>query len=411
MIRMSISKFARKQVAVLAIAGILSACGGSSSSGGMSPPPPPPPPGSPVIALDQVFSGVSFGGLIRLLQAPGDSTRWFAVEQRGVVWVFDNDASVASASVFIDISARVDSGPNEAGLLGMAFHPDWGTNGNFQVFLSYTRGPQLESVVSRFYSSDNGVTLDSSVEDIIMTMLQPFGNHNGGNIEFGPDGYLYAGWGDGGSGGDPMDNAQNLMNWLGSFTRVDVDNGVPYVIPPDNPFSASGACSQGVGADSCAEIYAWGVRNPWRWSFDSMTGDLWAGDVGQGYIDEVDVISPGGNFGWRCREGSSNYDTSGNCPAGLIDPITEYDHAVGQSITGGYVYRGTAIPELSGHYVFGDFVSGRIWAVAADSSPGTAADELMDTNLSISAFAVANDNELYVLDYGTGNIYQLTDGN
>ena len=152
------------------------------------------------------------------------------------------------------------------------------------------------------------------------------------------------------------------------------------------------------------------MRNPWRWSFDSMTGDLWAGDVGQGTIEEVDVISLEGNYGWRCREGTSDFDTSGICPSGLIDPITEYDHGVGQSITGGYVYRGSAIADLSGFYVFGDFVSGRIWALPASSSPGTVSDELLDTNLSISAFAVANDNELYALDYGSGDIYLIVDG-
>lgn len=404
-----------KAVIALALAWTLHACGGGSSGGGTSPPPPPPPPppstGAPTIALEQVFSGVSFSGLIRLLQAPGDSSRWFAVEQGGVVWVFDNDANVASATVFIDISARVNSGPNEAGLLGMAFHPDWGTGGNYEVFLSYTRGVQLESAVSRFYSLDNGATADSGVEDVIMTQYQPFGNHNGGNIEFGPnDGYLYAGWGDGGSSGDPADNAQNSMTWLGSFTRVDVDNGTPYAIPADNPFFGGANCTQGVGGGSCPEIYATGVRNPWRWSFDSMTGDLWAGDVGQGTIEEVDVINLGGNYGWRCREGSNNFDTSGVCPSGLIDPVTEYDHGVGQSITGGYVYRGSAIADLSGFYVFGDFVSGRIWALPASSSPGTVSDELLDTNLSISAFAVADDDELYVLDYGSGDIYQLVDG-
>lgn len=408
---MSKSSRMLKAAITLATAWTLHACGGGSSGGGLSPPPPPPPPNAPTIALEQVFSGVSFNGLIRLLQAPGDSSRWFAVEQRGVVWVFDNDANVASTTVFIDISARVNSGPGEAGLLGMAFHPDWGTDGNYEVFLSYTRGAQLESAVSRFYSLDNGATLDSGIEDIIMTQYQPFGNHNGGNIEFGPnDGYLYAGWGDGGSSGDPMDNAQNQMTWLGSFTRVDVDNGTPYSIPADNPFFGLANCTQGVGGASCPEIFATGMRNPWRWSFDSMTGDLWVGDVGQGAIEEVDVISLGGNYGWRCREGTSNFDTSGVCPSGLIDPVTEYDHGVGQSITGGYVYRGSALTGISGYYIFGDFVSGRIWGLPSTSSPGTVADELINTTLSISSFAVANDNELYVLDYGTGDIYQLVAG-
>jgi len=408
---MSFLKHDLKIVSVLLCALLMHACGGGGSSGGGTNNPPPPPPANPVIALDPVFPGVSFSGLIKLLQAPGDSSRWFAVEQRGMVWVFENDASVASATLFIDITARVDSGPNEAGLLGMAFHPDWEMNGNYEVFLSYTRNNgSLESVVSRFYSLDNGATLDNGIEEVIMTVLQPFGNHNGGNIEFGPDGYLYAGWGDGGSAGDPQENGQNTATLLGTMTRVDVNGGTPYAIPGDNPFSANANCTQGVGGAACPEIFAWGLRNPWRWSFDSTTGSLWAGDVGQGAIEEVDVVELGNNYGWRCREGTAAYDNSGNCPTGLVDPVTEYDHGVGQSITGGYVYRGSAIPDLQGSYVFGDFVSGRIWALPATSSAGSAADQLLNTNLSISSFATGNDNELYVLDFASGSIHQVIDG-
>jgi glucose/arabinose dehydrogenase len=390
---------------VLALASLFYACGGGSSAPGTTPPPVA---GDPVIALEPVFQGVSFNGLVRLLQAPGDSSRWFAVEQRGMVWVFDNVPNVATTSLFIDISARVNSGPSEAGLLGMAFHPDWGTNGNFEVFLSYTRsGAPLESFVSRFYSLDNGATLDEGIEDVILTVLQSDRNHNGGNIEFGPDGYLYGGWGDGGGAGDTLDNAQNLANLLGSFTRVDVDGGMPYAIPVDNPFAANAACTQGVGSAPCPEIFAWGLRNPWRWSFDRSTGDLWVGDVGQVTLEEVDIIDPGSNYGWRCREGSIEFDTSGNCPAGLVDPITEYGRSVGQSITGGYVYRGTAITNLRGYYIFGDFVSGRILALPATSGTGSAADELLDTGLSISSFAVGIDDELYVLDYAAGGIHRV----
>lgn len=403
---MSRSRSDTRIAALLLLSILLHACGGGSSGGGTGLPPPPP--GNQSIALVPAFPDVSFVGLIRLLQAPGDDSRWFAVEQRGMVWVFDNDPNVDTATLFIDITARVDSGPTEAGLLGMAFHPDWGTNGNYEVFLSYTRtGAPLESYVSRFYSLDNGITLDDSVEDVIMTMSQPYSNHNGGNIEFGPDGNLYAGWGDGGSGGDPLDNAQNTWNLLGTITRVDVDGGTPYAIPATNPFAANGVCTQGVGGAPCPEIFAWGLRNPWRWSFDGLTGDLWAGDVGQGAIEEVDVIDSGSNYGWRCREGSTVFDNSGNCPAGLVDPITEYDHGDGRSITGGYVYRGSAIPDLRGYYVFGDFVSGRIWAITASSGTGSTADELLRTSLSISSFAVDNDDELYVLDYAAGDIYQI----
>lgn len=408
----SIRRFAI--VAALLMTLFLAACGGGSlSSGGINPAPPPPTPppaSSPTIDLQQVFPGLSFSGLVRLLQAPGDANRWYAVERRGMVWVFDNEPGVSAATLFVDITGRVDSAPNEAGLLGMAFHPDWGVNGNFEVFLSYTRpGAPLESVISRFFSADNGATLDSGIEQIIMTVLQDFGNHNGGNIEFGPDGNLYSGWGDGGSGGDPMDHAQDTSGLLGSFTRIDIDSGAPYAIPTDNPFAANALCTQGVGGAPCPEIFAWGLRNPWRWSFDRATGELWAGDVGQNTIEEVDIINLGGNYGWRCREGTTDFDTSGQCPAGLIDPITQYDHSLGASITGGYVYRGTAIPDLQGHYVFADFVSGRIWALPASSGTGSSADELLDTELSIAAFAEDNDGELYVLDFAAGRIYQLID--
>jgi glucose/arabinose dehydrogenase len=369
-----------------------------------------PPPSVPTIALNPVFPGVSFVDLVKLVQAPGDSSRWFAVEKRGIVRVFDNDPNVMSATAFIDISARVNAGPNEAGLLGMAFHPDWGVAGNFEVFLSYTHtGAALESYISRFHSLDNGATLDSTTEEVIMTVLQPFSNHNGGNVEFGPDGFLYSGWGDGGSGGDPQDNAQNTSTLLGTMTRVDVDGGTPYAIPTDNPFATNGACTQGVGAAACPEIFAWGLRNPWRWSFDSINGELWVGDVGQGAIEEVDRVELNGNYGWRCREGSATFDTSGNCPAGLIDPITEYGRGAGQSITGGYVYRGAAIPELQGFYVFADFLSGRIWALPASSGTGSSADELLDTNFFISSFAEGNDGELYVLDYTSGSIHKVID--
>jgi glucose/arabinose dehydrogenase len=228
----------------------------------------------------------------------------------------------------------------------MAFHPDFG-NGNFEAFLSYTRiNGQLESAINRFRSFDNGLTLDTSMDDIILTIPQDFNNHNGGQIAFGPDGFLYAGWGDGGSGGDPNDRAQD---------------GIPYAIPLDNPFAINAAnpCSQGFGAADCPEIFAHGFRNPWRWSFDRQNGDLWVGDVGQSQWEEVDRVMLGANYGWRCREGMHEFNVTGiGCGGALTDPITEYDHGLGQSITGGYVYRGNAIPELQGFYVYGDFVQG-----------------------------------------------------
>jgi glucose/arabinose dehydrogenase len=347
---------------------------------------------------------------IAMMQEPGDSSRWFVVEQRGVVRVFPNlpNANNADADVFIDITARVTSG-GERGLLGMAFHPDFG-NGNFDVFLSYTRtNGGLESAITRFRSNDNGLTLDSSMEDIILTIPQEFNNHNGGHIAFGSDGFLYAGFGDGGSAGDPNDRAQDTSNLLGTMTRIDVDGGTPYAIPANNPFAANAAnpCPQGFGGADCPEIFAHGFRNPWRWTFDRQTNELWLGDVGQSDWEEVDRVVAGGNYGWRCREGAHDFDTTG-CGTGFIDPITEYGHDLGRSITGGYVYRGSAIPELRGSYVYADFIEGRIWAIPATSQQGAVGEELLDTSFSISSFAENHNGELYVIDYG-GGVYQIVD--
>lgn len=408
--------FTRRPAFFLASVFGLAACGGGSSGTIVSPPappPPPPPPPAPIsVDLERVFEQVTMSSPVAFMQAPGDSSRWFVVEQAGIVRVFPNiaDPTDNDVSEFIDISARVVDG-GERGLLGMAFHPDFG-NGNFNVYLSYTRNNGgLESVVSRFGSADNGLTLDPAVEDVVLTIMQDFSNHNGGQVGFGPDGFLYAGWGDGGDGGDPNDRAQDTLNLLGTMTRIDVDAASPYAIPAGNPFAANAAnpCSNGFGGADCPEIFAWGLRNPWRWSFDRQTGVLWAGDVGQSAWEEIDTIQAGNNYGWRCREGAHDFDQSNCANAGpLTDPITEYDRNAGQSVTGGYVYRGAAIPELQGQYVYGDFVQGRIWAIPADSQPGVVGTELLDTNISIASFAEDNDGELYVVDY-VGAIYRFVD--
>jgi glucose/arabinose dehydrogenase len=272
-------------------------------------------------------------------------------------------------------------------------------------------GGQFESVISRFRSIDNGLTLDSTMEDIILTIPQNRTNHNGGQIAFGPDGFLYMGWGDGGGANDQFGNAQTTTNLLGTFTRIDVDGGAPYAIPAGNPFVANAAnpCPQGVGGGDCPEIFAWGMRNPWRWSFDSQTGDLWAGDVGQGMWEEIDRITIGQNYGWPIREGAHcRPPTTGCATAGLTEPITEYDHTVGNSITGGFVYRGTAVPELQNFYVFGDFISGRIWAIPAASQQGTVPMEILSSGISLVAFAEGNDGELYVLNIA-GGMHQIVD--
>jgi len=391
---------------------VLLACGGGGAPTTANPlpppappPPPPPPPPAPSAAIQPVFAQISFSSPVAMMQAPGDVTLWYIVEQRGVVRVFDNDANVASSSVYIDIAARVDSSANEAGLLGMAFHPDFQNNG--QVFLSYTRGGPLTSVVSRFTVDPNTGLPDPGSEFNILTAPQPFGNHNGGNILFGPDGDLYVGFGDGGSGGDPEENGQDTSNILGAIVRVDVDGGSPYAIPVDNPFATNTHCMAGFGTMDCPEIYAWGLRNPWRFSFDQQNGDLWVGDVGQDAWEEVDRVELGLNYGWDEREGAHCFEPANGCSLNNVDPITEYDHSVGQSITGGYVYRGSSIPALQGIYIFGDFVSGRIWGIPADSQQGVAPDELIDTSLGIASFAQSPDGEIYVIDYVAGEIHQI----
>ena len=398
-----------------ALALLLSACGGSGGDGpAVSPPPPPPPPPPPVaapqVALQQVFAGLAPAPAapVSLQQAPGDATRWFVVEQTGVIRTFANDNDATATLTFLDVSARVISG-GERGLLGMAFHPDFPNTP--EVFISYTGAPDLTSYVSRFSSADGGQTLDATSEQMILSVPQDFSNHNGGNIVFGPDGYLYIGFGDGGSGGDPLDRAQDNTNLLGTMVRIDIDGGNPYAVPaadPGNPFVANQTCPQGfsIGGEECPEIFAWGLRNPWRFSFDRQTGDLWAGDVGQSAWEEIDIVTAGGDYGWDDREGAHCFEPATDCIADSIDPVTEYGRTLGASVTGGFVYRGVAVADLVGWYLFGDFVSGRLFAIPADSVPGTEPEVLLETGLGIAAFGESVDGELFIVNYG-GSIHQV----
>lgn len=353
------------------------------------------------VTTQQVFSRLTFTQPVVVVQAPGDDSRVFVVERGGVVRVFANDNAVATASNFINIASRVNSATGlETGLLGMAFHPQFATNR--EVFLSYTGyggATGLRSVISRFKSNDNGATLDPNSEEILLTVEQPYNNHNGGGIAFGLDGYLYIGLGDGGASGDPQNYSQNLNSLLGKFLRIDVNGTKPYAIPATNPLHAGGGEP---------EIYAWGLRNPWRWSFDRATGELWAGDVGQGALEEVDRIVLGGNYGWRIKEADQCYDPRPCNGAGLIEPIVQYPRTEGASITGGYVYRGTAIPALVGRFIYADFVTGRIWAVGNDPITGAARPQLLaGTSLGISTFGELTDGELLVADFNGGQLYKL----
>lgn len=410
------------RLAAIALGALLaSACGGGGGGSAPGAPPPALPPSSGLdarpsnpdcvaparagselaVEVERVFAALpAFDQPLGLRQAPGDGSRWFVVERAGRVRAFDNDAGVSGAEVFIDIASRVEDGPQEAGLLGLAFHPEFAANG--EAFLSYTRaGSPLVSHVSRFRSADGGQTLDAASEEVILTLDQPFGNHNGGHIEFGPDGFLYIGFGDGGSVGDPLGNGQDTSNWFGALLRIDVDGAAPYAIPADNPFAASAGCGSG-----CPEIYAWGFRNPWRWSFDTGTGVLMLGDVGQSSWEEVNRVERGGNYGWNVREGAHCFNASSCDTAGLIDPVAEYSHAEGISITGGYVYRGADIPALAGSFVYGDFGSGTIWAL--DDGAGTPDPvELAQTSLSIASFGQDIAGEVYVVDFAGGNLHRL----
>lgn len=397
-------KYLKILLGVTAVA-YLAGCGGGGGGGGVTIGPPPPSGGTtPTITSNQAFTSLSFNQPVAMKQAPGDTSRWFVAEKNGVIRVFANNSSSSSASVFLDIRASV-AGVGEGGLLGFAFAPGFPTVP--EVYVSFTRNGPFRSFVSRFTSTDGGQTLIATSEEIILELPQPATNHNGGDIAFGPDGLLYVGFGDGGGGGDPNENGQNTMNLHSAIVRIDVDGNPQYEIPPGNPFDMNAKCVQGAGAAGCPEIYAWGFRNPWRFSFDTSTGRLWAGDVGQNAWEEIDVVEAGENYGWNDREGAHCFDPGSGCADTFREPHTEYGHVLGQSVTGGYVYRGSDVPDLVGWYVFGDFITGRIFAVEQGSAEGVVPEELLDTSLSIVSFAQDNDGEIYILDFGVGTIHKV----
>lgn len=404
-----------KSAAILGLlAGLgLQACGGSGGGSAqivVAPVTPAPSPGPPTqLVTERVFSMLSFDQPLALVQAPDSDAVWYVVERAGRIWMFENRPDVGSASLFADLSVQIESGPGEAGLLGLAFHPEYATNR--EVFVSYTRNNLgLESVVARMVSIDSGMMLDPSTETLLLTVPQDFTNHNGGQIQFGPDGFLYVGFGDGGSGNDPNDRAQDTTNLLGTIARLDVSAADGYTIPPDNTFAGNPRCSDGFGAMSCPEIFAYGLRNPWRFSFDRADGTLWAGDVGQDRFEEINRLIAGGNYGWRVREASAcNIPSTGCETDGFLDPVASYDRNAGVSVTGGYAYRGTQVDLLVDTYVFGDFGSGRIFGIPIDASTGTQPTELLETQFNISSFGEGTDGELYVIDYATGTLHQLTE--
>jgi len=330
-----------------------------------------------------------------LTHAGDGSGQLFVVEQPGTIRVIVQ--GILQDKPFLDIKNRVLPG-GERGLLGMAFHPTHRKNGRF--FVNYTRRDDGATVVAEYRRQGQGLQA-SSEERTLMVVPQPYANHNGGMVAFGPDGFLYIGRGDGGSRGDPQNRAQNPAELLGKILRIDVDGASPYAVPSDNPFARAGGRP---------EIYALGVRNPWRFSFDRETGALWLADVGQNKWEEIDLVTRGGNFGWRIMEGRHCFLPEKDCPVeGLIMPIFEYGHDQGRcSITGGYVYRGRNLPALQGSYLFGDYCSGELFAVPVGSgvAAGSEPRVLRKSGMRISSFGEDEAGEVYVVDH-RGSLYRL----
>ena len=357
------------------------------------------------IAYEVAFPEMRLRRPVVITHAGDNSGRLFVVTQQGVIHVFPNRPDVAETQTFLDIEAKVAYADtkNEEGFLGLAFHPNYKRNGFF--FAYYTEEPST-SVISRFQvSKDDSNVADPDSEEVLLKVKQPYWNHNGGTLAFGPDGYLYIGLGDGGKFNDPHMNGQNIQSLLGSILRIDVDHRTkdrPYAIPEDNPFVEQPRFAR-------PEIYAYGFRNIWRLSFDRKTGQLWAADVGQDFWEEINVIEPGKNYGWNLREAQHKFGLVGSeARPDLVDPIFEYDHEVGKSITGGLVYRGTEVPGLQGYYLYADYVSGKVWGLKydLDSRRVTANRHIAGDNVPVITFGDDAAGEVYFSD-AFGRIFRF----
>lgn len=355
---------------------------------------------APQIQLTPIVSGID--SPLAITHAGDGSGRLFITLQVGRILIHDGQQVLSTP--FLDIGALVST-DGERGLLSAAFHPDYVSNGF--VYLNYT-DLNGDTVVARYTVSADPNVVDPASAVILLTVPQPFANHNGGQLQFGPDGYLYIGMGDGGGGGDPSNNAQSLNSLLGKMLRIDVNAGPPYGIPPDNPFIGDPA--------AFPEIWALGLRNPWRFSFDRLTGDLWIADVGQANLEEVNVQTAGSaggeNYGWRRMEGDSCFNPASGCNDGSLTlPVLQYDHTLGCSISGGYRYRGQEHPGLAGIYFYGDFCTGRIWGASPDVAGGWTAEELLDTDFRISAFGEDEAGEMYVayLSSNAGAVFRISE--
>ena len=361
--------------------------------------------------LSPAFPKLTFDRPVFITHAGDGSKRLFVVEQAGRIRVFENRYDVEETEVFLDIREQVLTRHNEEGLLSLAFHRKYAETGTFFVY--YSAGDPRRGVLSRFtVKAEDANRADRDSEVVILQVEQPWGNHNGATILFGPEGYLYLSLGDGGSAGDPRGHGQNLGTLLGSIIRIDVDQqegGRPYAIPADNPFVDR--------AGARPEIWAYGLRNVWRMSYDGATGRLWAGDVGQNSWEEIDLIVKGGNYGWNLREGGHGF-RGGDAAAGveLIDPVIEYGRREGKSVTGGIVYRGRRNAKLRGAYLYGDYVSGEIWGLRYEDESIVAHRALLsgDRREHVTSFGEDADGELYLcvfdrLDGGRGRIMRLSE--
>lgn len=361
------------------------------------------------IVLERRMPNITFSTAVKALQAPGDTTHWFVAQKRGELIRVSSADNASSSDTYLSLPVYSEG---EAGFLSMAFSPDWPSTKALYVY--YTAGTPIVSRLSRLIITDDSTVPVTYTEQIIKTIDQPRDNHNGGDMFFGEDNYLYLSLGDGGGSNDPDGNGQNKTTLLGNMLRIDVEGvsfpSPAYNIPASNPFSANAKCGPTTNANECPEIYASGFRNPWRWSFDKDTNDLWLADVGQDNLEEVNVVTLAGNFGWVCQEGTSSLRPDQCTGEALVDPVHEYPHTAGNvSITGGYVYRGTAIPSMIGQYLFADYVSGRIWSLTGSVNTGFTSNELFDASFFISSFAQDQSGELYVLSFNDG-LYQIKAG-
>lgn len=359
------------------------------------------------VTLTDAFPNFTFNNAVEMVSPSDNTQRVFVVLQSGQIEVFNNQANVSTKQNFLDIGTKVIC-CGERGLLGLAFHPNYQQNGFFYVY--YTRlnvQMQLQSVISRFRVSMNDPNrADAGSELILLTFDQPFDNHNGGTLAFGPDGFLYISSGDGGDGGDPQNNAQNLGNLLGKILRIDVNSvqaGLNYGIPASNPFRTNPSAR--------AEIFAYGLRNPWKMSFHPTTGLLWVADVGQSGFEEIDIVESGRNYGWRIMEGNSCFNPRSNCnQTGLTLPVWQYNQSNGdRSITGGFFFLNNSASSLFQKYIYGDYISGRIWALTYNNNQATNAF-LIDAPGRISTFGIDSFGNIYAVVYGSrGKIYKISD--